>query len=207
MRNVELHEGVGIEPLRQLEHLKELCLSSLSSFEEHNLSLLSSVGEKTLKKLSLAHCRLLENELHHLTRLEWLADLSLIMVTLCEDDIHSLALLTNLKSLHIFGQINGPADLSLLRHLTKLKHLSLQVSNGVDPDIAGHLGELEQLKTLVLRLRFNGDEEGGADQARMIACVGDNASKCVTRCRRGCAGACDTRVAQNVRRRCKELET
>lgn len=149
MRNVELNEGIGMEPLRRLSNLEELCLSALSSFEGHHLSLLLDVGRESLKKMCLLHCRLLEGELHQLINMQRMQELSLIMASLCQNDFDALASMTGLRTLNIFGKVRDDIDLSRLHHL---RHLSLQLYNNVH-DIA-NLINLQSLESLVLRLRF-----------------------------------------------------
>jgi len=151
MRNVEVNEGIGMEPLRRLSNLEAVCLSALSSFEGRHLSLLVDVGRESLKKMSLLHCRLLEGELHQLTNMQSLQEISLIMASLCQNDFDALASMIGLRTLNIFGKVRGNIDLSRLHHL---RHLSLQVYNIVHPDIANQLMNIQSLESLVLRLRF-----------------------------------------------------
>ena len=173
MRNVELNEGVGMEPLGRLSNLESLCLSALSSFEGHHLSFLIDVGRESLKKMSLLHCRLLEGELHQLVGMNRIEEVSLIMTTLCQNDFDSLASMTGLRTLNIFGKVRDDIDLSRLYHL---RHLSLQLYNNVHPDdIANQLMNLQSLESLVLRLRFGIEGERSTNR-RIITVHADEES-------------------------------
>ena len=172
MRNVEVNEGIGMEPLRRLSNLESLCLSALSSFEGHHLSLLLDVGRESLNRISLLHCRLLEGELHQLTNMQRLEAISLIMVTLCQNDFDALASMTGLRTLNIFGKVRDDIDLSRLHHL---RHLSLQLYNNVLPDIPNQLMNLQSLESLVLRLRFGIEGERSTNR-RIITVHADEES-------------------------------
>lgn len=173
MRNVELNEGVGMEPLQRLSNLEELCLSALSSFEGRHLSLLVDTGRESLQKMCLLHCRLLEGELHRLTNMQRIEELSLIMVTLCQNDFDSLASMTGLRTLKIFGKVRDDIDLSRLYHL---RHLSLQLYNNVGVNIADQLINLQLLESLVLRLRFGIEGEHATNSSRIITVHADEES-------------------------------
>lgn len=166
MRNIELFDGKGLESLRNLHHIEKICLCALSSFEEYHLGLLSDVGKRTLRSLSLAHCRLIEGHLNRLIGLTNLEELSLIATCLNGDDARSLSNMRKLTTLNIAGTIKNECDLShlQLQSQTNLRHLSLQIFNNVSRDVALKLNNLQSLETLCLRMRFVDEDEIGDDE-------------------------------------------
>jgi hypothetical protein len=166
MRNVELFDGEGLKPLRNLHHIEKICLCALSSFQEYHLRLLSGVGERTLRVLSLAHCRLIEGHLDNLVGLTNLEELSLIATRLNGDDIRSLSNMRELKTLNISGTIKSDCNQSdlQLQSQTNLRQLSLQIFNNVSRDVALKLNNFQSLETLCLRMRFVDEDEIGDDE-------------------------------------------
>ena len=165
MRNVELVDGEGIHPLKRLKYIEKLCLCALSSFQRDHLKILNDI--KTLRILTLAHCDLIEGRLVELKGLTELEELSLIATSLDDDDFDSLVGFYKLRVLNINGDIHNNCDLSKLRRLANLRHLSLQIFNTqmyrpigrrrqrrVLPNMAEQVNGLVSLESLCLRMRF-----------------------------------------------------